>query len=151
MTRVAIAGLGTIGRVLARALGHGMPGLTLACAAARDHAKAQAWLDAEAKQPFDLARGPLIRVKLARLDVTDHILSVVMHHATARSAAHATAKRIFGDHLNTAHTNFLTAANNAFAQGYLLAADRDTLIAQAVASNVCTHGASGQSCDPAAP
>jgi aspartate dehydrogenase len=45
MTRVAIAGLGTIGRVLARALVDGMPGLTLACAAARDQAKAQAWLE----------------------------------------------------------------------------------------------------------
>jgi aspartate dehydrogenase len=46
MTRVAIAGLGTIGRVLARALADGMPGLSLACAAARDRGKAQAWLDA---------------------------------------------------------------------------------------------------------
>ena len=46
-TRVAIAGLGAIGRVLARKLADGMPGLMLACAAARDHAKAQAWLDAE--------------------------------------------------------------------------------------------------------
>ncbi len=47
MTRVAIAGLGAIGRTLARKLTDGMPGLTLACAAARDRAKAQAWLDAE--------------------------------------------------------------------------------------------------------
>ena len=47
MTRVAIAGLGTIGRVLARKLADGMPGLTLACAAARDRAKAEAWLEAE--------------------------------------------------------------------------------------------------------
>jgi len=47
MTRVAIAGLGTIGRVLARRLGDGVPGLTLACAAARDQAKARAWLDGE--------------------------------------------------------------------------------------------------------
>jgi aspartate dehydrogenase len=46
-TRVAIAGLGAIGRVLARQLAGGIPGLALACAAARDHAKAQAWLDAE--------------------------------------------------------------------------------------------------------
>jgi aspartate dehydrogenase len=45
--RVAIAGLGAIGRVLARKLADGMPGLTLACAAVRDRAKAQAWLDAE--------------------------------------------------------------------------------------------------------
>ena len=47
MTRVAIAGLGAIGRVLARKLSAGIPGLSLACAAARDRAKAQAWLDAE--------------------------------------------------------------------------------------------------------
>ena len=45
--RVAIAGLGAIGRVLARHLADGIPGLTLACAAVRDRAKAQAWLDAE--------------------------------------------------------------------------------------------------------
>ena len=48
MTRVAIGGLGTIGRAIARRLADGMPGLTLACAAARDRAKAQAWLKAEA-------------------------------------------------------------------------------------------------------
>jgi aspartate dehydrogenase len=47
MTRVAIAGLGAIGRVLARRLHDGVPGLTLACAAARDRAKAQAWLERE--------------------------------------------------------------------------------------------------------
>jgi len=45
-TRVAIAGLGAIGRVVARRLADGMPGLTLACAAARDVATAKAWLDA---------------------------------------------------------------------------------------------------------
>ena len=47
MIRVAVAGLGAIGRVLARKLSEGIPGLTLACAAARDRGKAQAWLDAE--------------------------------------------------------------------------------------------------------
>jgi aspartate dehydrogenase len=47
MTRVAIAGLGAIGRVVARRLYDGMPGLELACAAAHDGAKAQAWLAAE--------------------------------------------------------------------------------------------------------
>src|SRR5271165_3990571 len=46
-TRVAIAGLGAIGRVLARRLADGLPGLALACAASGDRAKAQAWLDAE--------------------------------------------------------------------------------------------------------
>ena len=45
VTRVAIAGLGAIGRALARRLAAGVPGVTLAGAAARDRAKAQAWLD----------------------------------------------------------------------------------------------------------
>jgi aspartate dehydrogenase len=47
MTRIAIAGLGAIGRVLARRLADGMPGLALACAATRNRAKAQGWLDAQ--------------------------------------------------------------------------------------------------------
>jgi aspartate dehydrogenase len=47
MTRIAIAGLGEIGRAVARRLADGMPGLALACAAVRDRQKAQAWLDAE--------------------------------------------------------------------------------------------------------
>src|SRR5580692_2381371 len=46
-TRVAIAGLGTIGRAVARRLAAGIPGLVLACAAVRDAAKAKAWLEEE--------------------------------------------------------------------------------------------------------
>jgi len=46
-TRVAIAGLGAIGRALTRRLAEGVPGVTLACVAARDQAKARAWLDAQ--------------------------------------------------------------------------------------------------------
>jgi aspartate dehydrogenase len=45
--RIAIAGLGTIGRVLARHLADGMPGLTLSAVAARDEEKARGWLDEE--------------------------------------------------------------------------------------------------------
>jgi aspartate dehydrogenase len=44
-TRVAVAGLGAIGRALARRIADGVPGLELACVAARDHGKARAWLD----------------------------------------------------------------------------------------------------------
>lgn len=45
-TRIAIAGLGAIGRALARRLADGgVPGLELACVATRDVAKAQHWLD----------------------------------------------------------------------------------------------------------
>jgi aspartate dehydrogenase len=47
VTRIAIAGLGAIGRVLARRLYDGIPGLTLVCAAARDETKARAWLKAQ--------------------------------------------------------------------------------------------------------
>jgi aspartate dehydrogenase len=47
MTRVAIAGLGAIGRVLARRLVAGMPGLVLTAVATRGREKAQGWLDAE--------------------------------------------------------------------------------------------------------
>jgi aspartate dehydrogenase len=60
MTRVAIAGLGAIGRVLARRLHDGIPGLTLAAVSARDRAKAEAWLDQQhIKCPLiDLAAMP---------------------------------------------------------------------------------------------
>jgi aspartate dehydrogenase len=47
MTRVAVAGLGAIGRAVARRLSDGLPGLTLACAAVRDQVKAKAWLQAQ--------------------------------------------------------------------------------------------------------
>ena len=41
------------------------------------------------------------------------------------------------------------AASNAFNHGYLLAADRDALIAQAVASDVCNQPGDGGMCNPA--
>ncbi len=43
-SRIAIAGLGAIGRAVARRLNEGIPGLRLACVAARDEEKARAWL-----------------------------------------------------------------------------------------------------------
>jgi len=45
--RIAIAGLGEIGRTVARRLAQGMPGLSLAAIATRDREKARAWLDGE--------------------------------------------------------------------------------------------------------
>ena len=45
--RVGIAGLGAIGRVVARHVSKGIPGLTLTAVAARDHAKACAWMEHE--------------------------------------------------------------------------------------------------------
>src|SRR5207302_9803099 len=35
---------------------------------------------AEARRPFVLARGPLLRVTLLRLGAEDHVLVVVLHH-----------------------------------------------------------------------
>ena len=37
-------------------------------------------LEEEALKPFDLARGPLLRVKLLRLGADDQVLSLTMHH-----------------------------------------------------------------------
>ncbi len=45
--KVAIAGLGAIGRAVARRLGQGVPGLELAAIASGNRDKARAWLDAE--------------------------------------------------------------------------------------------------------
>ncbi len=50
-------------------------------AAEERETQAQSWLKTEVQRPFDLARGPLVRARLARLDATDHVLSVVMHHS----------------------------------------------------------------------
>ncbi len=46
-TRIAVAGLGAIGRALARRLAQGVPGLALACVAVRDLAKAEVWMSEE--------------------------------------------------------------------------------------------------------
>ena len=56
-TRIAIAGLGAIGRAVARQLSQGIPGLRLACAVARDEGKARAWL---AEQRIDC---PIVAVE----------------------------------------------------------------------------------------
>jgi amino acid adenylation domain-containing protein len=49
-------------------------------AASEREAEAQRRLQDEARQPFDLARGPLIRGLLLRLKDDEHILLVMMHH-----------------------------------------------------------------------
>ncbi|HEV7905478.1 MAG TPA: amino acid adenylation domain-containing protein [Pyrinomonadaceae bacterium] len=42
--------------------------------------RASELIAAEAKQPFDLARGPLVRAGLLRLSEEDHVLTLTMHH-----------------------------------------------------------------------
>src|SRR5262249_42521785 len=43
-------------------------------------AKVRLWLRKESSTPFDLARGPLVRVKLLRLSEQEHVLLTTMHH-----------------------------------------------------------------------
>lgn len=43
----------------------------------------QRLVNQEARQPFDLAIGPLVRVKLFRLDEHEHVLLIVLHHIIA--------------------------------------------------------------------
>jgi aspartate dehydrogenase len=45
--RIAVAGLGTIARSVARKLADGLPGLALSAISTRDHVKAKAWLEHE--------------------------------------------------------------------------------------------------------
>src|SRR5690606_14789661 len=37
----------------------------------------------EQRRPFDLARGPLVRCTLVRLDASDHVLCLAVHHIAA--------------------------------------------------------------------
>ncbi|NHZ80289.1 amino acid adenylation domain-containing protein, partial [Massilia sp. CCM 8695] len=42
-----------------------------------------ALIGAEVERPFDLMRGPVLRVKLLRLSASEHVLLLVMHHIAA--------------------------------------------------------------------
>ncbi len=46
-------------------------------------AEARRLIKEEARRPFDLARGPMLRVQLLRLDPRSHVLLVTMHHIVA--------------------------------------------------------------------
>jgi amino acid adenylation domain-containing protein len=48
--------------------------------AAEREPKARAIVAEEARLPFDLARGPLLRARLIRLDAEQHVLALTMHH-----------------------------------------------------------------------
>ncbi|WP_226505667.1 non-ribosomal peptide synthetase, partial [Pseudomonas sp. MWU16-30317] len=45
-----------------------------------DPASVQAWVAAEAAQPFDLQHGPLLRVRLLRVAYDQHVLTLTLHH-----------------------------------------------------------------------
>jgi amino acid adenylation domain-containing protein len=48
--------------------------------AAERHRRAEELMREEVKRPFDLARGPLLRVQLLRLATEEHLLLLSMHH-----------------------------------------------------------------------
>jgi alpha/beta hydrolase family protein len=78
---------------------------------------------------------PFFKTREQRLAAGDPRLSLEERYGThARYVAAVTA-----------------AANNAFNKGYLLAEDRDALIAQAEASDVCNQPGDGGRCNPTAP
>ncbi len=75
-----IAGEGADGAPGEVALEH----LDLSGWAAEDReAEARRRLEASARQPFDLARGPLLRALLVRLGPEDHLLLLILHHIVA--------------------------------------------------------------------
>ena len=87
-TRIAIAGLGAIGRVLARGVS-GIPGLELACVAARDAVKARAWLDA---QPISCPIVPLSELP-AHADLAVECAPAAVFHEICRPMLEA-GKRV---------------------------------------------------------
>ncbi len=51
--------------------------------AAERETEARRTLGAEARRPFDLCRGPLLRAQLVRLDDVEHVLLLTFHHIVA--------------------------------------------------------------------
>ncbi|HEY0022706.1 MAG TPA: condensation domain-containing protein, partial [Longimicrobium sp.] len=68
------------------------------------HAQAEVerLVNREAEAPFDLARGPLVRVRLVRLADDDHLLLVTMHHVVSD----AWSMGVFNRELATLYTAF---------------------------------------------
>ena len=68
-------------QVIAPAAAHDLPLTDLSAlpAAARE-AEARRLAGEEARRPFDLSAGPLLRTTLLRLSASEHVLSLTMHH-----------------------------------------------------------------------
>ena len=57
-----------------------LPFLDLSAAGPDAEMEARRLLTEDARHPFDLTRGPVLRALLLRLDTEDHVLSVTLHH-----------------------------------------------------------------------
>lgn len=68
-------------QVIAQEMRIELPVNDLSALAASDRERERrSWSDREAEQPFDLATGPLFRTRLLRLDDTESVLLIAMHH-----------------------------------------------------------------------
>ncbi|MBW2254792.1 MAG: amino acid adenylation domain-containing protein, partial [Deltaproteobacteria bacterium] len=63
-------------------------------------------LTREARRPFDLARGPLVRAHLWRLGADEHLLAVVMHHIVSDGWSEA----VFANELTALYASFSSSA-----------------------------------------
>jgi amino acid adenylation domain-containing protein len=77
------AGAGEPRQVVRPELGLGLEARPLRGPMEARLAESERLLAGEARRPFDLASGPLVRAALLRLDRDDHVLSVVLHHAVS--------------------------------------------------------------------
>ena len=63
---------------------------------AEREAEAKRWRKRKRQRPFDLERGPLVRVKLLRLGEQEHVLLVTMHHIVSDGWSMGIMVREFG-------------------------------------------------------
>ena len=52
---------------------------------------------AESREPFDLANGPMLRVKLLRLSDEEHVVLLTMHHIVSDAWSTGSADQRSGD------------------------------------------------------
>lgn len=72
-------------------------------------ARAQTLANAEAQQPFDLVKGPLVRVAIIQLTQTENVLVAVMHH----TISDGWSLGIFFQELDALYSAFITGRSSA--------------------------------------
>src|SRR5262249_23981009 len=75
-------------------------------------AAARAVAAEEARMPFDLAHGPLLRARLLRLDREDHVLLLTMHHIVSD----AWSAGVFFQELGTIYSAYMEGRPSPLAE-----------------------------------